>query len=85
MNNNFTHSSWDAIGVEGLPGAELDLGALDKQITLEPQQRLRVWARVRVPPQPGEGGQRHFDFVITPLGEPEADPVRRSASFSMPE
>lgn len=84
LNNKITQPIRVAIAVEGLPGAELDLGALDKQITLEPQQRLRVWARVRVPPQPGEG-QRHFDFVITPRGDADADPVRRSASFSMPE
>jgi len=84
LNNKTTQSIGIDITIDRLPGAELDLGNLD-EITLQPEQRLRVLTRVRMALGEGEENQRTFDFVITPLGEEGADPVRRSALFYMPE
>ena len=70
------------IGVENLPGAELDLGQLER-LVLAPEQRLRVRARIRLPAQPGES-QIPFEFVITTPDDPASPPLREEAYFSMP-
>lgn len=85
LNNKIVQPIKVSIGIEGLPGAELDLGALDKMLTLESQQRLRVLARVRVAPERIEKGQHTFNFVITPAGDLDAEPLKRSTSFYVPE
>jgi len=79
LNNRVSRPVTFRIGVEGLPGAELALGNLE-EITLKPQERLLLMARVRVPPQPG-AKQQHFEFVITPVAGVDDGPVRRPASF----
>jgi hypothetical protein len=69
--------------VEGLPGAELDLGDLD-EIVLAPDQRLRVMARIRAPQRSDGEVQHHFRFVLTPIAGLDAAPVERPASFYTP-
>lgn len=83
LNNRVTEPMVFRITLEGLPGAELDLGGLN-QITLEPERQLRVLARVRLAPQGEEGGQHNFVFVITPVSGPTTDPVTRSSVFYLP-
>lgn len=84
LNNRVAQPLRFAITLEDLPGAELDLGEIG-ELTLAPEQRLRVLARVRMPAQ-DQGGQRHFSFVITPTTEGvDADPTRRPAVFYLPE
>lgn len=84
LNNKIIQPITLAIGLEGLPDAELDLGGMNR-IALKPQERLRLMARVRVPPQVIEGGQRGFDFVFTPVEGPTDDAVERPSVFYAPE
>jgi cytochrome c oxidase accessory protein FixG len=83
LNNRVQKAAKLKVSVEGLPGAELDLGHLD-EIALAPDQRLRVMARVRAPQQFDGEVQHPFKFVLTPISGLEADPVERPASFYMP-
>ena len=76
-------SGLGAIVLTFLAGAELDLSGLNA-VTLEPEQRLRVLARVRVPAD-GRRGQQHYHFVITPVAGLTAAPVERTAVFYLPE
>ncbi len=83
LNNKLTESVTVRIGLDGLPGAELDLGALH-DIVLAPEQRLRVLARIKH--QEARSGQeaRPFEFIITPVGGTELKSVRREAFFYTP-
>jgi polyferredoxin len=83
LNNRTGQPATFHIGLEDLPGAELDLGEL-KDVTLDPEQRLRVLARVRLP-QEERSGQQDFSFVITPVQGIDADPVHRPSVFYLPE
>ncbi len=83
LNNRTTRPLTLRISLEGLPGAELNLGGLE-QVTLDPQQRLRVLARVRLPLRAHQG-QQHFNFVITPVKGVKADPEYRPSVFYLPE
>ncbi len=71
------------VSLSGLPDAELDLGGLD-EIVLDPEQRLRVLARVRLDPA-GGASRRSFEFVITPVAGPSTRPQRRPARFQLPD
>jgi len=83
LNNRVPRPLTVRIGLEELPGAELDLGGLE-QITLEPQERLQVLAKVRLAPA-GKKGQQHFQFVITPVAGVQAEPAHRPSVFYLPE
>jgi len=85
LNNRINQPMQVRVSVEGLPAAELDLGKLAPTIALDPEQRLRILAKVRADPQPDMTGQQHFAFVFTPLAGPDDDLVRRTASFYIPE
>jgi cytochrome c oxidase accessory protein FixG len=85
LNNKVVDPVKIQISIEGLPAATLDLGNLE-EIALDPEQRLRILARVQMPPTAGlEGGQHNFDFVITPVAGVDMDPIRRAAVFYTPE
>jgi len=83
LNNRVIKPLTVRIGLEDLPGAELDVGGLE-QITLEPQQRLQVLAKVRLAAA-GKRGQQHFTFAITPVGGVQAEPAHRPSVFYLPE
>jgi polyferredoxin len=83
LNNRTEQPATFHIDLDDLPGAELDLGELDT-VTLDPEQPLRVLARVRVP-QEARSGQQDFTFVITPVQGIDAESVRRPAVFYLPE
>ncbi|MEZ5583690.1 MAG: hypothetical protein R3F37_13890 [Candidatus Competibacteraceae bacterium] len=63
------------ITLDKLGGAELFLEGLDDTVTLEPQQRLRILARVHVPVQDQGRKSAPFDFVITPLHAADTEPL----------
>lgn len=84
LNNKVTQPITLSIGLEGLPNAELDLGGLDR-ITLEPQERLRLLARVRMHPQGAQGGQRNFELVFNSIEGPVDETVRRPSVFYLPQ
>jgi cytochrome c oxidase accessory protein FixG len=83
LNNRVTRSITVRISLEDLPGGELDLGGLEL-VTLDPQQQLRVLAKVRLSPGTLKG-QQPFAFVITPVAGVQAEPVHRSSVFYLPE
>ena len=83
LNNRVTQPLTVRIALEDLPGAELDAGGLE-QVTLEPQQRLRVLVKVRLA-SAGHKGQQHFQFVIIPVAGVQAEPTRRPSVFYLPE
>ncbi|MCP5424117.1 MAG: cytochrome c oxidase accessory protein CcoG [Gammaproteobacteria bacterium] len=84
LNNKVTKKVTFKVEVDKLPSAELHLEGLKDRVTLNPQQRLRVLARVRMPP-PGIGeNQHHYEFVITPIEGIDAPPVREPTVFYTP-
>ena len=54
LNNKLTAPMTVGIRIEGLPGATLDMDGMER-IELTPQERIKLLARVQVPPV--EGGQ----------------------------
>jgi cytochrome c oxidase accessory protein FixG len=83
LNNRITEPITFHISLEGLHGAELDLSGLDT-ITLRPEERLRVLARVRLAPEGERFGQHNFNFVVTPVAGVKSDPVKRPSVFYLP-
>lgn len=81
--NNLTEAPQRVeIALEGLPEAELDLGQIG-DLVLDPQQRLRIRARVRMPREPGVA-QVPFRFVVRTPENESIPPLRADAYFSMP-
>ena len=66
--------------LEGLPSAELDLGQV-QNLHLQPEQSLRLFARVRVNPKDMETNPVEFRFRIQLQGEPEALVLEQPAFF----
>ncbi|WJW75733.1 cytochrome c oxidase accessory protein CcoG [Thiohalobacter sp. IOR34] len=70
--------------LEGLVGAELDLGQV-QGIELAPEQSLRLLARVRLRPAVARSGRQAFRFVLTPLDPAAGTPLQEPAMFYLPE
>lgn len=70
------------VSVRGLSGAELDMGNFD-QLILQPEQRLRLHVRVRMPRR-ADVDQLPFEFVISTPANPEVPARDADAYFSMP-
>ena len=69
---------------EGLPdGAALDLGRFT-EVSLDPEQRLRLAAKVRVAPVEFDGLSHPFEIVAEPQGRPELAAVRHPSVFYLP-
>lgn len=86
LNNKLTAPMTLGINIEGLSGAVLDMDGMER-ITLDPQERLKLLARVQLAPDPtgiGETGDK-ITFIIKPLEGVTANPIRREVPFSMPE
>ncbi|MCB1877137.1 MAG: cytochrome c oxidase accessory protein CcoG [Chromatiales bacterium] len=71
------------IGLEGLPGAELDLGTLER-IELAPEHSLRVMAKVRLAPEPAGAEQTPFTFVVGTQVGGQQEVVRHPSQFVVP-
>lgn len=86
LNNKLTAPLTMGIGIEGTSSAILDMEGMER-IELEPQGRIKLVARVQVPPDP-TGVDEDIDsitFVIQPVAGATADPIRREVPFSRPE
>jgi cytochrome c oxidase accessory protein FixG len=84
FNNKSGQSMRFAIGLEGLEGAELDLGRVE-QVRVPAERSLRVMVRVRVRADTSHQASRGFVFVIEPLEGPEELTVaQRPAVFHSP-
>ncbi len=70
------------VHLEDLPGAELDMGNFD-HVVLDPEQRLRLHVRVRMP-RNQELEQIPFEFVVTAPENAEVRQHEERAYFSMP-
>ncbi len=81
LNNKGTEPLRIHIHIEGLDGAQLDLGNFDS-VTVEGGQRLRLVASVRRPAA-GAVGQQHFEFVARSEGA-DLSEQRRQATFYLP-
>ncbi len=82
FNNKTDHAVELELALEGLPGAELDLGRLT-HVRLAPDQRLRILARVRHHPEAVGGHTREFSFVAR-VRDGSLPPVRHPAKFYLP-
>jgi polyferredoxin len=85
LNNKLTAPMTIGIRIEGLPGASLDMDGMER-IELTPQQRIKLLARVQIPPV--ESGKKVGDkvvFMIEALEGATAEPIRREAPFYVPE
>jgi hypothetical protein len=57
-----------------------------ERIQLEPQERLKLLARVQVPPvSVGEVTGDTVTFFVEPLEGVKAEPIRREVPFYVPE
>ena len=84
LNNKTNRETVVNIYAIELPSGELDLGRLN-QITLRPEQRLRILARVKADPARLQPGQNPFEMVIVPIsGLGDEDPIRRDSTFYVP-
>ena len=66
--------------LEGLPSAELDLGQV-QNLHLQPEQSLRLFARVRVNPKDMQMNPVEFRFRVQMQGGPEALVLEQPAFF----
>jgi cytochrome c oxidase accessory protein FixG len=84
LNNKTTRELTLAFELAGLPGAELDMGHFPR-VTLEPQQRLRVLARVKLRPDAAGGGHTR-DYVLRtlPQGASDLPVIEQPAVFYLP-
>ena len=69
----------------GLPkGAELDMGPFS-EVSLHPEQRLRLAAKVRAMPAEFDGQSHPFELLVEPQGRPDIAPVGHTSVFYVPE
>lgn len=69
----------------GLPdGAELDLGRF-AEVELDPEQRLRLAAAVRLAPSRFDGQSHPFELIAAPVGGSGLAPVSRPSVFFVPQ
>jgi hypothetical protein len=73
------------IRIEGLPGAKLDMDGMER-LELAPQERIKLLARVQIPPtQRSVGSSDKITFIIEALDGASVEPIRRVAPFYAPE
>ncbi|OOZ41435.1 cytochrome c oxidase accessory protein CcoG [Solemya elarraichensis gill symbiont] len=83
MNNKTGANLMLAFSLDGLPGAELDMGKF-QAIILAPEQRLRLTARVRSHPDLLVGGSHSFVFRATPIKRDDLQEFMQNAVFTTP-
>ena len=85
LNNKLTAPMTVGIRIEGLPGATLDMDGMER-LELAPQERIKLLARVQVPPiRPGVAAGDKVTFIIESLEGMLAEPIRREVPFYVPE
>jgi len=83
VNNKTGHSMQLSFRVLGLDGAELDMGHF-QQVTLRPEQRLRLNARINIERDGLSGGTHPISIVATPVGDSKLEPVAHDSVFYVP-
>ena len=84
LNNKLTAPMTVGIHIEGLPGATLDMDGMER-IELTPQERIKLLARVQIPPiESGKAAGDKVVFIIRALEGTTAEPIRREVPFYAP-
>lgn len=97
LNNKLTAPMTVGIRIEGLAGATLDMDGMERIGVLEPQERIKLLARVRIPPlrsrrtirmkrgttrmKRDELEHAKVTFVVEALAGATAKPIRRNVPF----
>jgi len=84
LNNKTPRPLTLSFRLEGLPGAKLDMGNFST-VTLQPEQRLRLQAHVRLHPKVFDGRTREYWFRAVPQGDTALPPLDHPAVFYVPE
>lgn len=66
-----------------LPDAELNMGRF-REVSLQPEQRLRLAAKVSANPAVFDGESHPFTFVAVPQNAPEIAPIEHPSVFFIP-
>jgi len=84
--NNKTNKTLTLLfSTRGLPaGAELDMGSF-AQVSLHPEQRLRLSANVRLMPERFDGHSHPFELVAEPRDAPGLEPLSHPSVFFVPQ
>ncbi|MEJ2143113.1 MAG: cytochrome c oxidase accessory protein CcoG, partial [Gammaproteobacteria bacterium] len=83
--NNKTNKTMEfRLGIQGLEGADLQLGR-SNLIELHPQQSSLIYLKVHTDPSMAKQSQQSFMFVLTPVGDSEQEIIRHAAVFFIPE
>lgn len=68
----------------GLPeDAELDMGRFS-EVSLHPEQRLRLAAKVKAMPAEFDGQSHPFELLVEPQGRPDLTPIGHTSVFYVP-
>jgi len=84
LNNKTDRAVPFVLEIAGLPGAELDMGQMDPgHLTLQPEQSMRLLARVRVMPHGDDARSREFRFVVRPQADSDIPVLEQPANFHL--
>jgi cytochrome c oxidase accessory protein FixG len=83
LNNKTTEPMVVRFVVEGLAGAELDMGRFE-QVEVPPGQHLRLMAKVKLPPEGRTGGTHTYRIRVVPVNPGELPTVEADAVFYLP-
>jgi len=85
VNNKTNRAMTLRFSSRGLPdGAELDFGRFG-EVEIDPEQRLRLAAKVRLMPQAFDGHSHPFALVAEPLDFPGLEPISHPSVFYVPQ
>ena len=85
VNNKTNRALTLRFRAQGLPtGAELDFGRFE-EVSLQPEQRLRLAASVRLMPAEFDGHSHPFELVAEPQGGAGIPPVSHPSVFFVPQ
>jgi cytochrome c oxidase accessory protein FixG len=85
VNNKTNRTLRLKFSAAGLPaGAELDMGRFS-EVSLHPEQRLRLAAKVRSMPADFDGQSHPFELLAEPQGEPEIGTITHTSVFYVPQ
>lgn len=83
VNNKTPHTLELSFALRGLRDAELDMGHF-QTVSLRPEQRLRLNARVKLPRGSLEGGSHPFHIIATPGDISGLPPLGHESVFYLP-
>lgn len=84
VNNKTGHAMTLSFSVLGLEDAELDMGRF-RTITLRPEQRLRLTARINIDPGSRQAGTHPISIIATPGRDSALQAVSRDSVYYFPE